>query len=683
MYSRSLFLLVMISLVLVSATPCSAETGSGKHALLIGIDRYISNPGRYNLEGCEHDVDMMQQMLLERFRFSPSDIVVLKSRNATLENIRKAFRENLIAKAKPGDLVFIHFSGHGTRTRDLNGDEEDGLDEALCPTDCDIAAYPPVNLLLDDEVGALIDALKTDNIVVVLDSCFSGTATKALDIMPVRRKVRFMEPPSKDDFTNPAKFTKPALSDDGKAAGRSPVVLSACSPVERASEGTVIRHGIEVTCGLMVKYLYRTLCEDPSLSYWEAFKKVKREVMADNPSQTPQIEGKGLTRTFCSQEGPTGTLAENVSPADQAKTGTEKIARQAEADFAARKGNEAALSTVRSVKDGELTIDSGLMAGTTPGSRFKIYDRAAGGAVREIGEAEAVSCRELTSSAKVLKGGAGIAAGCPVREVSRLFGAEKLDVAFAGGDSLKELREKLSALPYIRITDIVKSADRIIAPTAGQKGFGLYAADGTLLRSFSGDGRSADELTASLQSAYLINRMKTLSSPDPSFKVRLELDSDRSTFAIGDRTGFNFRTNRDCNLLLLHVSTEGIISVLFPNSYEKDSRVRQGQVCTVPPFRDGRFLFNYRLGGPPGQEMVQAIATEKPLEPWGPLTAGKGSEVFSEIKGSPAALFDRLMLELGRKLGGPEPGQNGTVTLPVGTGSGWATDSVTYVIGEK
>jgi hypothetical protein len=680
MYSRSLLLFVMISLLLMSAPPCSAETGSGKHALLIGIDRYISNPSRYNLEGCEHDVDMMQQMLLERFRFSPADIVVLKSRNATLENIRKSFREHLIAKAKPGDLVFIHYSGHGTRTRDLNGDEEDGFDEALCPTDCDIAAYPPVNLLLDDEVGALIDSLKTDNIVVVLDSCYSGTATKALDIMPVRRKVRFMEPPSSDDFTNPARFTKPALSGDGKATGCSPVVLSACSPIERASEGTVIRNGIEVTCGLMIKYLYRTLCEDPSLSYWDAFKKVKREVMADNPSQTPQIEGKSLTRTFCSLGGSAGSVADNASPEDSVKTGSEKTAWQGEVDTKVRKGNEAALSTVSSVKDGELTIDSGLLAGTTPGSRFTIYDHSA----REIGEAEAVSCRELTSSAKVVNGGAGIAIGCPVREVSRCFGAEKLDVAFAGNDSLKELQESLKALPYIRITDIVKSADRIIAPTGGQKGFGLYAADGTLLRSFSGGGRSADELVTSLQSAYLINRMKSLSSPDPSFRVRLDLDEDRSTFAIGDKTGFTFKADRDCHLLLLHISTEGIISVLFPNSYEKDSRVRKGQVCSVPPFRDGRFLFNYRLGGPPGQEMVQAIATESPLEPWGPpASEGKGREVFSEIKGDPAALFDRLMLELGRKLGRTEPGRNGAVALPVGIGSRWASDSVTYVIREK
>ena len=71
-----------------------------------------------------------------------------------------------------------------------------------------IADNPPRNLLLDDEVGALLDALKTDNIIVVLDSCYSGTATKALDIGQIRRKVRFMQPPSGDDFANPRHLFK-------------------------------------------------------------------------------------------------------------------------------------------------------------------------------------------------------------------------------------------------------------------------------------------------------------------------------------------------------------------------------------------------------------------------------------------------------------------------------------------
>ncbi|MGV8119513.1 MAG: hypothetical protein AB2L14_07105 [Candidatus Xenobiia bacterium LiM19] len=54
--------------------------------------------------------------------------------------------------------------------------------------------------------------------------------------------------------------------------------------------------------------------------------------------------------------------------------------------------------------------------------------------------------------------------------------------------------------------------------------------------------------------------------------------------------------------------------------------------------------------------------------------------VFQEIKGNPAVLFEKLMQELNRKLGGLESRRSGEVSLPVGSNSGWATDSITYVI---
>ena len=39
----------------------------------------------------------------------------------------------LVQDAKPGDSLLFFFAGHGGQTRDLDGDEEDGQDEHLCP----------------------------------------------------------------------------------------------------------------------------------------------------------------------------------------------------------------------------------------------------------------------------------------------------------------------------------------------------------------------------------------------------------------------------------------------------------------------------------------------------------------------------------------------------------------------
>jgi hypothetical protein len=58
---------------------------------------------------------------------------------------------NLIGKAAKGDSLVITFSGHGTYQPDTDGDEADGLDEALCPYDLQTNGQA----LTDDEIKGL------------------------------------------------------------------------------------------------------------------------------------------------------------------------------------------------------------------------------------------------------------------------------------------------------------------------------------------------------------------------------------------------------------------------------------------------------------------------------------------------------------------------------------------------
>ena len=53
--------------------------------------------------------------------------------------------------AQPNDSLFLHYSGHGGQTFDLNGDEEDGLDEFICPVDYNSAGY-----IIDDDLKTLL-----------------------------------------------------------------------------------------------------------------------------------------------------------------------------------------------------------------------------------------------------------------------------------------------------------------------------------------------------------------------------------------------------------------------------------------------------------------------------------------------------------------------------------------------
>jgi hypothetical protein len=64
----------------------------------------------------------------------------------TKSNIIAAYKK-IISESKAGDAVFLHYSGHGTKIKDLDGDEDDGFDEALVPVD-----YKQAGLIIDDDI---------------------------------------------------------------------------------------------------------------------------------------------------------------------------------------------------------------------------------------------------------------------------------------------------------------------------------------------------------------------------------------------------------------------------------------------------------------------------------------------------------------------------------------------------
>ena len=121
--------------------------------------------------------------------FAPGNVTVLAdgiegAPAPTLAAIRAAFAD-LTARVQPGDFVYLHFSGHGTQAPAAHPETElDGLDELFLPAD--IGAWTDdasgvTNALVDDEVGAMLDALtpKGADVWVVFDSCHSGTVTRA------------------------------------------------------------------------------------------------------------------------------------------------------------------------------------------------------------------------------------------------------------------------------------------------------------------------------------------------------------------------------------------------------------------------------------------------------------------------------------------------------------------------
>ena len=163
---------------------CSwAQTG---HALLIGIGDYPDGSGWNKIHG-NNDIRIVDQAL-KRQGFISSNIIQLIDSQATKSNILNAFG-SLSEQCSSGDIVYIHFSGHGQQVTDIDGDEQDGFDESWIPYDARKKYIPDdyigQNHLIDDELNTILKGLRTrvgsqGKIIVIADACHSGSGSRSL-----------------------------------------------------------------------------------------------------------------------------------------------------------------------------------------------------------------------------------------------------------------------------------------------------------------------------------------------------------------------------------------------------------------------------------------------------------------------------------------------------------------------
>ncbi|GER33847.1 metacaspase [Striga asiatica] len=140
-----------------------------RRAVLIGCNY----PGtKAELRDCINDVRRMYACLVDRYGFSEDDITVLIDSDdsytqPTGHNIRAALAD-LVDSSRPGDFLFVGYSGHVTRLpAETREDDDTGYDECIVPTD--------MNLITDDDFRDLVDKVPQGcQITIVSDSCHSG-----------------------------------------------------------------------------------------------------------------------------------------------------------------------------------------------------------------------------------------------------------------------------------------------------------------------------------------------------------------------------------------------------------------------------------------------------------------------------------------------------------------------------
>ena len=265
-----------------------------KRALVIAISNYPEETGWPSIS-CDKDVNVIKPVY-EAQGFN--DIVLLQDKEATHEGIKNGFK-NLTTKCGKGDIVLIHYSGHGQQIADDNGDEADGLDETLvcygAPSEY-ANGYTGEKHMRDDEFGQLIDDLrmkvgKSGNVLVVVDACYSGTVTRGIG--KIRGGKAAIIPPGYK-FNNAPENGSGNFLTEAKTRGASisiaPMVVFSASSFNEPNTETFDDAGVGV--GSLSYAMAKALSKcGKEFTYRSLFANVLSIMNEKVPQQTPMIEG--------------------------------------------------------------------------------------------------------------------------------------------------------------------------------------------------------------------------------------------------------------------------------------------------------------------------------------------------------------------------------------------------------
>jgi Caspase domain len=340
----------MYRVVVVTACFTLCLAGQTRRALIVGIDHYethtaaaapapvptviessrhvagtvarppatgTSRGSWHNLEGAVEDATIYRQILIDRYGFSPSNIVFLtdkvNAKNpgqvATAQHILDTFKRLLIDDAGPGDISVFIYAGHGSRMHNLGSDEPDKMDQTIVPADSEDGT-PDIR---DKELARLYRkaADKKVLLTIIADSCHSGGISRGAGIPAVTRD----SPPDPHVVNDPPdidpKTGKPFP--DPATTGYVLVVSSALDN-QAAEEMDVDGH----PHGVFSYFFQRCLRAEPANEpIEEVFDRTVALMRAAGRMQMPGLEGtdrrdKSLLGTPASALSGIGTVVQGV-----------------------------------------------------------------------------------------------------------------------------------------------------------------------------------------------------------------------------------------------------------------------------------------------------------------------------------------------------------------------------------
>ncbi|MGV0029188.1 caspase family protein [Phormidesmis priestleyi] len=641
-----------------------AQTTPRKLALLVGINKYPA--GIPTLGGCLTDVEMQRELLTHRFGFNSSDILTIADNTEmkpTRQNILNAFENHLIKQAKPGDVVVFHYSGHGSLVIDPSPLQEfGGRDGTIVPYDRMPQNTRDVGKVQDitgRSLFLLMQALNTENVTVVLDSCHSGGGS--------RGNLVFRSIPSRLDASKDAdmsdeelEYQQRWLSDlklsktfdslrrKGIAKG---VAIGSAQYNQLAADAPFDGFNAGAFTYLLTRYLWQ---QTANQSIGSAFANLGR-----------------LTKDVANSSGVTQEPVLATHPKDNEDKPT----------YFLKSSTPSAEAVVRGVKNGQIEfwlggVSSQSLAASNQGSIFTLIDLAG----KELGKIEQTSRVGLVGYGKLQSGNAdAVKAGTFLREEVRGVPTD-LTLRIGVDRSLQNEspQAELKTIKRVEVVTIGQQADYLLGrfteetlrqakqsgikdlPPVGSVGLftaGLLPISG----SFGRAGESASAAVNRLRPRFqmlLAGRILQLAATNiPSdLKVTVTvapIGNRGAADSFGSRgaqeaalvprslpvqklkPGTNLQvqvTNRESRNLymsVLVIGSDGDITVLFPVTWsepEASALIAPGKTLSVPRPEDKDI--NFTVQGPSGALELLVLASTEPLR-----NALKGLQAIAKARG--------------------------------------------------
>lgn len=158
-----------------------------KWAIVVGISKF-KDP-RWDLMYPAKDAEDFASFLIKEGNFAEDHVKVLTNSEATRENILTAMGSKWLPEnVKPGDIVVLYFASHGTSA---------AMDAAhknfLVAYDTDPQNAFATGIELQDLARTIKRRLNTERIILVLDTCHSGSAQPGAKALVAPAKFSFTD----------------------------------------------------------------------------------------------------------------------------------------------------------------------------------------------------------------------------------------------------------------------------------------------------------------------------------------------------------------------------------------------------------------------------------------------------------------------------------------------------------